>query len=179
MPRNICGHPVLRVPAPSRHTCFAASRWGALRVRRYRERRREGLRLLTLEIPEPVIEAAIARGLLKPEDCAQSSSVMRSAFATQLSDTALNWLTSNAVITSEQRADAVAILQRISAASSSAITRGTRSPTSISRKSRGGDRRRTAHPATRPGASPPTSPSCRSCCRERLRRLLRASWLSP
>ena len=30
------------------------------------------------------------------------------------SDTALNWLTSNAVITSEQRADAVAILQRIS-----------------------------------------------------------------
>ena len=85
-----------------------------LRVRRYRERRREGLRLLTVEIPEPVIEAAIARGLLKPEDCAQSSSVMRSAFATQLSDTALNWLTSNAVITSEQRADAVAILQRIS-----------------------------------------------------------------
>jgi hypothetical protein len=85
-----------------------------LRVRRHRQRRREGLRLLTVEIPEPVIEAAIARGLLKPEDCAQSSSVMRSAFATQLSDTALNWLTSNAVITSEQRADAVAILQRIS-----------------------------------------------------------------
>jgi hypothetical protein len=50
-----------------------------LRVRRHRERRREGLRLLTVEIPEPVIEAAIARGLLKPEDCAQSSSVMRSA----------------------------------------------------------------------------------------------------
>ena len=80
-----------------------------LRVRRYRERRREGLRLLTVEIPEPVIEAAIARGLLKPEDCSQSSSVVRSAFAAQLSDTALNWLTNNAVITSEQRADAVAI----------------------------------------------------------------------
>jgi hypothetical protein len=88
-----------------------------LRVRRHRQRRREGLRLLTVEIPEPVIEAAIARGLLKPEDCedcAQSSSVMRSAFAAQLSDTALDWLTSNAVITSEPRADAVAILQRIS-----------------------------------------------------------------
>jgi hypothetical protein len=85
-----------------------------LRVRRHRQRRREGLRLLTVEIPEPVIEAAIARGLLKPEDCTQSSSVMRSAFAAQLSDTALNWLTSNAVITREQRADAVAILQRIS-----------------------------------------------------------------
>jgi hypothetical protein len=81
-----------------------------LRVRRHRQRRREGLRLLTVEIPEPVIETAIARGLLKPEDCAQSSSVMRSAFAAQLSDTALNWLTSNAVITTEQRADAVAIL---------------------------------------------------------------------
>ena len=71
-----------------------------LRVRRHRQRRRD--------------EAAITRGLLKPEDCAQPSSVMRSAFAAQLSDTALNWLTSNAVITSEQRADAVAILQRIS-----------------------------------------------------------------
>ena len=88
-----------------------------LRVRRHRQRRREGLRLLTVETPEPVIEAAIARGLLKPEDCedcAQSSSVMRSAFAAQLSDTALNWLTSHAVITRQQRADAVAILQRIS-----------------------------------------------------------------
>ena len=74
-----------------------------LRVRRHRQRRREGLRLLAVEIPEPVIEAAIARGLLKPEDCTQSSSVMRSAFAAQLSDTALNWLTSNAVITWEQR----------------------------------------------------------------------------
>jgi len=75
---------------------------------------REGLRLLAVEIHEPVIEAAIARGLLKPEDCAQSSSVMRSAFAAQLSDTALNWLTSNAAITRERRAYAVAILQRIS-----------------------------------------------------------------
>jgi hypothetical protein len=86
----------------------------ALRVRRHRMRRREGLRLLSIEIPEPTIEDAIARGLLKPEDCAQSSSVIRSAFAAQLSDTALNWLTSNAVITSEQRTDAVAILRRIS-----------------------------------------------------------------
>jgi hypothetical protein len=85
-----------------------------LRVRRHRERRREGLRQLSIEIPEPTIEDAIARGLLKPEDCPQSSSVIRSAFAAQLSDTALNWLTSNAVITREQRVDAVAILQRIS-----------------------------------------------------------------
>ena len=39
-----------------------------LRVRRYRERRREGMRLLTVEMPEFAIQAAIARGLLKPEE---------------------------------------------------------------------------------------------------------------
>jgi hypothetical protein len=48
-----------------------------LRVRRHRERRREGLRLLTLEMPEPAIETAVALGLLKPEDWAQSSSVIK------------------------------------------------------------------------------------------------------
>ena len=41
------------------------------RVRRYRERRREGLRLLTLEMPETAIDAAIARGFLNPEDSTQ------------------------------------------------------------------------------------------------------------
>ena len=34
-----------------------------LRVRLHRERRRERLRLLTLEMPETAIDAAIARGL--------------------------------------------------------------------------------------------------------------------
>ena len=38
------------------------------RVRRHRHRRREGMRLFTVEVPEPSIEAAVARGLLKPED---------------------------------------------------------------------------------------------------------------
>ena len=42
-----------------------AGRPSTLRVRRYRERRRGQLRLLTVEIPESVIEDAIARGLLK------------------------------------------------------------------------------------------------------------------
>jgi len=37
---------------------------------------------------------------------------------------------------------------------------GRRSPTSISRMSAAGDRRRTSSPATKPGASPPTSQSC-------------------
>ena len=44
-------------------------------------------------------------------------------------------------------------------------TTGTRSPTSISRRSRADAQRRTCLPATRPGASRPTSPSSRSCWR--------------
>jgi hypothetical protein len=85
-----------------------------LRVRRHRERRREGLRLLTLEMPEPAIETAIARGFLKPEETTQAWSVIQSVYAAQLSDRALNWLTDNAVITTEQRTNAAAILRRIS-----------------------------------------------------------------
>jgi hypothetical protein len=38
------------------------------RVRLHRERRRKSLRLLMLEMPETAIDAAIARGFLKPED---------------------------------------------------------------------------------------------------------------
>jgi hypothetical protein len=40
-----------------------------LRVRRHRERRRQGICLFTVEVPRALIEAAIARGLLKPVDC--------------------------------------------------------------------------------------------------------------
>jgi hypothetical protein len=85
-----------------------------LRVRRNRERRREHLRLLTVEIPEPVIEDAIARDLLKPEESAQAWAVIESVYAAQLSERALNWLTSNGVITREQRTNTVAILRCIS-----------------------------------------------------------------
>ena len=84
------------------------------RVRRYRERRREGLRLLTLEIPKSAIDAAVARDFLKPEDSTQAWSVIESVYATQLSDKALNWLTDNAVITTEQRTNVAAILRCIS-----------------------------------------------------------------
>ena len=45
---------------------------GTLRVRRHRERSREYLRLLTLEVPEQRIDEAIARGLLSPEDRADA-----------------------------------------------------------------------------------------------------------
>jgi hypothetical protein len=49
------------------------------RLRLHRERRREGLRLLTLEIPVSAINAAIARGFLKPEDRTLAWSVVQSA----------------------------------------------------------------------------------------------------
>jgi hypothetical protein len=84
------------------------------RVRLHRERRRDGLRLLTLEMPETAINAAIARGFLKPEDSTQAWSVIQSVYANQLSDRALNWLTDNSVITPEQRTNAAAILRCIS-----------------------------------------------------------------
>ena len=84
-----------------------------LRVRRHRQRRRGHLRLLTVEVPESVIEDAIARGLLKPEESAPWA-VIESAYAAQLSDKALKWLTDNAVIIAEQRSSAVEILRCMS-----------------------------------------------------------------
>ena len=72
------------------------------------------MRLLTVEIPEPVIEAAIARALLKREESTQAWSVIQGVYATQLSDKALDWLISHSVITKEQRTDAVAILHGVS-----------------------------------------------------------------
>src|SRR5262245_18105470 len=85
-----------------------------LRVRSHRERRREHLRLLTVAIPEPVIEDAIARGLLKPEESAQAWAVIGSLFAALLSHKALKWLADNAVIIAEQRSNAVEIFRCIS-----------------------------------------------------------------
>ena len=72
------------------------------------------MRLLTVEIPEHVIEDAIARGLLKLEESIQAWSVIQGVYATQLSDKALDCLINHAVITKEQRTDAVAILQGVS-----------------------------------------------------------------
>ena len=85
-----------------------------LRVRLHRERRRERLRLLTLEMPQSAIDAAIARGFLKPEDSNLAWSVIESVYAALLSERALDWLINNAVITAEQRANPVAILRGIS-----------------------------------------------------------------
>ena len=84
-------------------------------MRGHRERRRKRHCLFTVEVPEPVIEAAIARGLLKPEDCTEAWGVIEACHASLLSDKALGWLVRNEVIKVEQRADAAAILRSISA----------------------------------------------------------------
>lgn len=86
----------------------------ALRVRRHRERRREGVRLVTVEVPEAIINHTIARALLKPEDGAKPWLLMRACYASLLSDAALDWLVRNKVIRGEQRTDAAAILRSIS-----------------------------------------------------------------
>ena len=71
------------------------------------------MRLLTVVIPEPVIEDATARGLLRPTESAPWA-IIESAYAAQLSDKALKWLTDNAVIVTEQRSNAVEIFRCIS-----------------------------------------------------------------
>jgi hypothetical protein len=83
-----------------------------LRVRRYRERRREGLRCLTVEMYEADIAETTARGLLKSEGDAWN--VLDAWYASHLSDLALQWLVDNRVIKPEQRGDAAAILRSIS-----------------------------------------------------------------
>ena len=60
------------------------------RVRRHRERRKDGLRLFTMTVPETVIENAIARGLLAAEDRAEPWPVIQACYAAQLSDAALD-----------------------------------------------------------------------------------------
>ena len=84
-----------------------------LRVRRYRERRREGIRCLTVEMYEADIAEAIARGLLKSDGDAWN--VLDAWYACHLSDAALQWLVDNKVIEHEQRGDAGSILRSISA----------------------------------------------------------------
>jgi hypothetical protein len=83
-----------------------------LRVRRHRERRREGPCSLTVEMSKAGIEDAIARGMLKPDYGAWN--VLDAWYADHLSDAALEWLVNNNVIKREQRNDAVAILRSIS-----------------------------------------------------------------
>ena len=79
----------IAIECAAEHRPVSAS---TLRVRRHRERRRKRHCLFTVEVPEPVIEQAIARGLLKPEDRAEAWPVIQACYAAQLSDAALDWL---------------------------------------------------------------------------------------
>ncbi len=83
-----------------------------LRVRRHRERRREGLCCFTVEMQQTDIEDAIARGKLKSDYDAWD--VLDAYYADHLSDAALDWLVNNKVIKHEDRNDAGAILRSIS-----------------------------------------------------------------
>jgi hypothetical protein len=87
---------------------------GAQRVRQYRQRRRDDLRLFNVTVPGTVIENAIARGLLAAEDRAEPWPVIQGCYAAQLSHAALAWLLNGGLITPEQRGDAGAILRSIS-----------------------------------------------------------------
>jgi hypothetical protein len=100
--------------APDNVTNPAPANPSTLRVRRHRERRRDGLRLFTVPVPKTVIEGAIARGLLAAEDRAKPWPVIQGCYAAQLSDAALDWLVNGGVITHEQRCDAGAILRSVS-----------------------------------------------------------------
>jgi hypothetical protein len=80
-------------------------------VRRFRERRREGVRCLTVEMYEGDIAEATARGLLKSDGDAWN--VLDAWYGCHLSDVALQWLVDNKVIEPEQRGDA-SILRAIS-----------------------------------------------------------------
>jgi hypothetical protein len=85
-----------------------------LRVRRHRKRRRAGMRLITVEMPNAVIEGAIARGLLKRDASTEPWAMIQGAYSSQLSDAALDWLVNGGVIAREQGGDAAAILRSIS-----------------------------------------------------------------
>jgi len=98
-------------PSPDTVTDAARVSPSTLRVRRHRERRREGLRLFTVEVPELRIDEAIARGLLSPEYRAEPWPVLQGCYASFLGDKALDWLINGGVITPEQRGDAAAILR--------------------------------------------------------------------
>jgi len=53
----------------------------AERMRRHRERRREGLRCLTIELRETEIDALVHKGLLKPETRNDPSAVSEAFYA--------------------------------------------------------------------------------------------------
>jgi hypothetical protein len=58
----------------------ARSAAGAERVRIHRQRRREGLRCVTLEIRDSEINALVRRQLLKPESCSDLNAIVAALY---------------------------------------------------------------------------------------------------
>ena len=122
-----------------------------LRVRRHRERRRSGMRLFTVEVPEATIGDTITRGLL-PKEGTKPWTVIQACYAGLLSDATLDWLITAGIITRDQRGDAAAIFRNSWEAPEAArrrqeaLRRGPRSRTRSSlRPPRSFARRRSGH----------------------------------
>ena len=62
----------------SRSTALSAA---ALRMRRHRERRRDGLRCLTIELRETEIDALIRKGFLKTDTRNDTSAIIDALYA--------------------------------------------------------------------------------------------------
>jgi hypothetical protein len=69
----------------------------AVRMRRHRQRRREGLRSLTIELRETEIDALIRAGLLEEQSRNDSNAVTRALY--RLFDRMFNRMTCNAART--------------------------------------------------------------------------------
>jgi hypothetical protein len=65
-------------PAHQRQVCSSPA---AARMRRHRERRRDGLRCLRIELRATEIEALIDKGLLKPETRNDAKSIIEALYA--------------------------------------------------------------------------------------------------
>lgn len=53
----------------------------AERMRRYRQRRRDGLRCVLIELRETEIFELVRMGLLKPEDCNRNDAILTALYA--------------------------------------------------------------------------------------------------
>ena len=65
--------------APSRDAALSSA--PALRMRRHRERRRRGLRCLTIELRWAEIESLVRRGLLRPDTRNNSRAIVAALYA--------------------------------------------------------------------------------------------------
>ena len=105
--------------SPTNTTTPHSVKPSTLRVRRYRERRREGLCASLSKCPRPILRKPSPAAAKPDHDAwdvldAYYADVLDAYYAGHLSDAALEWLIKNKVIKNEQRGDVAAILSGIS-----------------------------------------------------------------